>query len=685
MTMTIDRLALKMTTILVVFLTTNDLWATPNLIEQKQATGQVAYASFMNPIKVDGDFSDWPPQAVAHPITRSYFGNNPKSEEDLSAQFRVGYNPGLDMLYVAVEVRDDEHITEKDGVPWYDLDGCVLYLDATHSPRGSGPVAYAVTGTRREMPGPVGVSWDPQVRLATWKGAQALSSRKKNTTRYEWAVHCAGKIEQGTTLGLDLVIIDLDADDGAQGGSYLAWGPQVFKNRQPGRCGDLLLQEPGQDLVALHGSVLWDGKKLDSLPSRVRITSIGTSGLWFHARIDGAGRYSLDVPEGEYFVSCPDSFLVSQNDLIRLSDDRQVKVKVNAQSNIAPEIRLSRIAFPKVFEERGVLFDYDKSKDELVSTFVKKAMQFYEIPGVSLALIKDKRLIYHKAFGVKNVLTQEPVTSETLFEAASITKIVFAFAVNRLAERGRIELDKPLFEYLPFRRIAHDERSRLITARLVLTHQTGLPNWGPDGDSKIRLRFTPGTKYAYSGEAFEYLARVVAHIEEKSLKEILEQEVQIPMGITTNIFFSDSPQLRSLAAHGHRLAGATFSRFPSQIGVAHSMFTEARVFANFMIGLLKEEGLSAATYRAMLSMAVERPQNEIAASLPWHKGFGLGFMLMDTPFGRVFGHDGNNGDFRCNFEAYQDRGAGFVVFTNSSLGGLFANDLRTFLVTGSRK
>ena len=84
----------------------------------------------------------------------------------------------------------------------------------------------------------------------------------------------------------------------------------------------------------------------------------------------------------------------------------------------------------------------------------------------------------------------------------------------------------------------------------------------------------------------------------------------------------------------------------------------------------------------MLRLQVERPHEEIAAELPWRKGFGLGFMLMESPFGLIFGHDGDNGDFRANLEGYRDLRAGYVLFANHSLGGLLSNELRKFLLTG---
>jgi CubicO group peptidase (beta-lactamase class C family) len=105
-------------------------------------------------------------------------------------------------------------------------------------------------------------------------------------------------------------------------------------------------------------------------------------------------------------------------------------------------------------------------------------MDYCTVPGLSIAVIKDSEVIYKKAFGVKDSMTAEAVTDETLFEACSLTKPVFAFAVNRLAERGDIDLDKSLYDYhsgsSQVADVITDDRLRLITARHVLA-DLGIP------------------------------------------------------------------------------------------------------------------------------------------------------------------------------------------------------------------
>ena len=154
-----------------------------------------------------------------------------------------------------------------------------------------------------------------------------------------------------------------------------------------------------------------------------------------------------------------------------------------------------------------------------MEAFLKSQMDTIRMPGLSFAVINDEQIVYHKTFGVTNVETKQQVSDETIFDAASMTKTPFAFLVMRLAEKGILDLDKPLFTYLPYPDIAHDKRYKLITARMVLSHTTGFPNWRFfNKDGKLDIKFTPGTQFQYSGEGYEYLANVIAHLYEDQKK-----------------------------------------------------------------------------------------------------------------------------------------------------------------------
>ena len=132
-----------------------------------------------------------------------------------------------------------------------------------------------------------------------------------------------------------------------------------------------------------------------------------------------------------------------------------------------------------------------------------------------------------------NDSAQTPLDAGTIFEAASLSKPVFAYLVLRLADRGEFDLDRPLSEMLEYPRLAHDERYKRITGRIVLSHGTGLPNWGGE---KLTLQFDPGTAYGYSGEGFVFLQKAIERVTGRSLEELARREVFQPLGMTRSSF-----------------------------------------------------------------------------------------------------------------------------------------------------
>ncbi|UCH84583.1 MAG: beta-lactamase family protein, partial [Candidatus Latescibacterota bacterium] len=143
------------------------------------------------------------------------------------------------------------------------------------------------------------------------------------------------------------------------------------------------------------------------------------------------------------------------------------------------------------------------------------------VPGLSCAIINDGRIVFVRGFGVRERGTDQPVDKATVFAAASFSKTVFAYLTLGLVEDGVIDLDKPLHEYLPkplpdypaYSDLAGDDRHRQITARIVLSHTTGFPNWRIlTEDGKLRIYSSPGERFGYSGEGVDLLQLVVEEV-----------------------------------------------------------------------------------------------------------------------------------------------------------------------------
>ena len=164
-----------------------------------------------------------------------------------------------------------------------------------------------------------------------------------------------------------------------------------------------------------------------------------------------------------------------------------------------------------------------------LDAFFNSLLDTLKIPGISVAIINQSEIVYHHLFGVNSLEAEEPINEKTIFEAASLSKPVFAYFTMKQVEKGILDLDKPLFEYLPNPDIAYDERSQLITARMILSHSSGFPNWRQDS---LTIEFLPGSNYMYSGEGYAYLARVLAEVNQvpfDQLDSIFQVEVSNPI------------------------------------------------------------------------------------------------------------------------------------------------------------
>jgi CubicO group peptidase (beta-lactamase class C family) len=128
----------------------------------------------------------------------------------------------------------------------------------------------------------------------------------------------------------------------------------------------------------------------------------------------------------------------------------------------------------------------------------------HNVPGVAIAVIHGGKTMWVHGFGVRNAKSGEPVTAGNVFEAASLSKTVFTYGVLKLVDQGRLGLDVPLTTYLP-KPYTDDPRLEKITARIVLSHRTGFPNWrGAEGS--LPIYFAPGERFSYSGEGYVVFA-----------------------------------------------------------------------------------------------------------------------------------------------------------------------------------
>ncbi len=343
-----------------------------------------------------------------------------------------------------------------------------------------------------------------------------------------------------------------------------------------------------------------------------------------------------------------------------------------------------------------------------------RLMRIAGVPGVAIAVVDRGRLAWSRSFGVKNVLTRDPVREDTLFEAASMTKPVFAYVVMRLADEKRLDLDKPLARYRRPANLGIDPNLELITARQVLAHSTGLPNWASE---PLVTSSAPGSRYTYSGEAFIWLQLVVETIMGMGLGSVMQAKLFGPAGMSHSSFGWDEAIARSVV-FGHSEPPEGEQKLPSQptrelgdrllrvaskwrkpiaswtyedsvaamretdpktppsthdllVNSAGGLLMTASDYAKFMVLMMDRPGradweISDAARRAMLTPQLEVRGRDISR--------GLGWELEQSSSGQLFQHSGSNyGIFKTLGVGDARSGRAIVVFTNAANGNALAS------------
>jgi len=292
------------------------------------------------------------------------------------------------------------------------------------------------------------------------------------------------------------------------------------------------------------------------------------------------------------------------------------------------------------------------------------------ICAVTAAIIKNREA--QPVDAVQGCATDSKLTSESVFEAASLSKPVFAYAVLKLVQAGKLELDAPVSKYLPegYEHQFHpylpksptdlvpNHRLQSITVRMVLNHTSGLPNWagGP-----LVFNSLPGEKWEYSGEGYALLQRAVETVTHQKLDEFMEQQVFKPLGMTHSAFTRE-PRLEKHIIPGSNRDGASIKPWPFVVPVAaFTLYTSARDYSLFLAALLNDE-------RSLQQIVGSPVDVNPKLNLSWGLGWGLEYKDDDI----FIWHWGNNPGYRAFAIASTRTGNGFVMFTNNDNGLVLA-------------
>lgn len=314
---------------------------------------------------------------------------------------------------------------------------------------------------------------------------------------------------------------------------------------------------------------------------------------------------------------------------------------------------------------------------EAIDAIAKKA----GVPGLQAVYSKGGAMEYYN-YGTTVAGGSAAVTTQTVFQAASLSKVLAAYAFLRLADQGVYDLDTPLSEYISYDRLSEDPRGKAITARMVLNHTGGMVNWeGSPRKSgwlktQLKLQFEPGERFLYSGEGFYYLQRTLEHLTGKTLEQIAQEEVFIPLGMEHSAFIWRSDfEADAATGHGTENEPLKIAAFKTP-NAAYTLFTTAEDYSKFVQrGLLGGEGLKPETFAAMTAVSSRIALKGKPEQMDEHIAAGLGVRLQFNEQGTALWHTGSNTGFRCFFIAYPAQGESLVVLTNSNRGRTTMKDL----------
>lgn len=320
-----------------------------------------------------------------------------------------------------------------------------------------------------------------------------------------------------------------------------------------------------------------------------------------------------------------------------------------------------------------------KQRAAQVNAALASIIKQHGIITAGAAVIEDGRIAWTGYYGEQS--PGVPASGDTLFNVASITKVVTTETVLRLVDDGRISLDEPMHEHWVDPDIRNDPRHRELTPRMALNHTTGFPNWRFFlEDNKLRFLNDPGTTYGYSGEGFEYLARFVEEKLGGDFGEIVREQTLDPIGMQDTAFSIRESTLDRIARpedtdgtfHGHYCRPNGWCREPGSYSAADDMVTSVEDFAHFLVSVVDADGygdeLAAERDRVQTPKGDQRavfcdavPESQC----PKEQGYGLGWEVLDYGDYKLISHGGSDWAEAALAYIYTGSRDGVVILFNA--------------------
>src|SRR5918998_428597 len=357
---------------------------------------------------------------------------------------------------------------------------------------------------------------------------------------------------------------------------------------------------------------------------------------------------------------------------------------VFGQSNVEAQIkRVERGLLP------AVLIKGDPSWS------IEERMKHWKVPGLSVAVVNDFKIEWARSYGVKDIETKEPVTTETLFQAGSISKPVAAMVALKRVQDGKISLDENINNKLQTWKLPDNEftANKKVTLANLLSHTGGTTVHGfpgyatsakvptlsqvldgtePANTVAVPVNMEPGTKFRYSGGGTTIAQLAIMDIEKKPYPQIAKETVLGPLNMTNSTYSQPLPDdWRKKVASGHKGDGSIVKGkihvYPEM--AAAGLWTTPTDLAKFGI----EVQLS---YAGRSNKILSKEMTEKMVT-PFMEDVGLGFFIDKRGNSVYFGHDGADEGFRAQLLMNREKGYGAVVMVNSDNGQIMPEVLRS--------
>lgn len=234
------------------------------------------------------------------------------------------------------------------------------------------------------------------------------------------------------------------------------------------------------------------------------------------------------------------------------------------------------------------------------NTTIENWLKENHIHTLGLGIIENSKLKQVQVFGeIKNGI---PAPYNTIFNVASLTKPITAMVALQLINSGKWSLDEPLYKYWTDPDIAKDPRNKKLTTRIILSHQSGFPNWRwMKENKKLSFDFEPGTKYQYSGEGIEYLRKAMENKFKKTIDELAKELLFQPLKMNDTHYIWDNTTDESRFAIGYDTTGKPYETFKNKTAnAADDLHATIQDYGSFLVNILNGGSLKKDIYSEMI-------------------------------------------------------------------------------------